>query len=289
MFREAAALALAVTAVSLPQQALAWGPVGHSTVALIARSYMTEKTTARVEQILAADPDKLTGPTMAEKANWADAWRTDHPHTFNWHFANIDIATADMRAACFGYPAQGPLASEGPADDCIANKVDGFSRELADPKTSDAERLLALKFLLHFLGDMHQPLHSADNRDRGGNCAPIDVGAERPSNLHAYWDVTVINGMTASPHALAAQLRTTITPAQKRAWERGDPRAWAMETFAVGKATAYSVPTTPGCEPNKAAITLPAAYEPMARQTISMQLQRAGVRMAKVLNAALDR
>lgn len=287
MFRILLAL-LAVMAVFVPQRSWAWGPVGHSTVALIARSYLTPRAQARVEEILAADPDTLTGRAMADRANWADAWRLTHPETFNWHFVDTEIDDGDMNAACYGFPVQGPLASAGPADDCVVNKIDAFSRELGDPKTSDAERLLALKFLLHFIGDMHQPLHSTDNHDRGGNCVLLNVGTEKPSNLHAYWDVAVISRMTTGPHAFAAQLRTPMTAAQKRQWERGDARAWAKETFELGKRTAYSVPTTPGCDPNVAPITLPDSYEAMARQTITMQLQKAGVRMAKVLNAALD-
>jgi hypothetical protein len=287
MSRILAAL-FAVLAFAIPQQSWAWGPVGHSTVVTIARSYLTPKAQARIEEILAADPDTLTGKSMADRANWADAWRLTHPETFNWHFVDIEIDDGDMKAACYGYPAQGPLASVGPADDCVVDKIDAFSRELRDPKTSDAERLLALKFLLHFVGDMHQPLHSTDNHDRGGNCVLLNVGAEKPSNLHAYWDLTVINGMTTGPHAFAAALRTTITPAQKAAWEQGDARAWALETFETGKATTYSVATTPGCDPNVAPITLPDGYEAMARKTITMQLQKAGVRMAKVLNTALN-
>jgi hypothetical protein len=279
---------LAVMAVFVPQQSWAWGPVGHSTVALIARSYLTPRAQARVEEILAADPDTLTGRTMADRANWADAWRLTHPETFNWHFVDTEIDDGDMNAACFGFPAQGPLASAGPADDCVVNKIDAFSRELGDPKTSDAERLLALKFLLHFIGDMHQPLHSTDNHDRGGNCVLLNVGADKPSNLHAYWDLAVIGRMTTGPASFAAQLRTPLTVRQKREWEKGDARAWARETFELGKITAYSVPTKPGCDPNVAPITLPDGYEAMARQTITMQLQRAGVRMAKVLNTTLD-
>lgn len=282
-----AAVLLAVLALLIPQQAAAWGPVGHSTVALIARSYLTPKAQARIEEILAADPDKRTGPTMAERANWADAWRVDHAHTYNWHFVDTEIDTGDMNAACYGFPDQGPLASEGPADDCVVNKINAFSRELADPKTPDAERLMALKFLLHFVGDMHQPLHSTDNHDRGGNCVLLNVGADKPSNLHAYWDVTVIGKMTTGPAEFAAALRTPMTAKNKRDWEKGDARAWARETFELGKVTAFSIPTTPGCDPNVTPIVLPDFYEAMARQTITMQLQKAGVRMATLLNKAL--
>jgi hypothetical protein len=289
MIRTAIIALLAVLALAVPQQSLAWGPVGHSTVVTIARSYLTPKAQARIEDILAADPDALTGKTMADRANWADAWRTNHPETFNWHFVDIEIDDGDIKAACYGYPAQGPLASAGPADDCVVDKIEAFSKELRDAKTSDAERLLALKFLLHFVGDMHQPLHSTDNHDRGGNCVLLpSADPAKPSNLHSYWDSTVISGMTTGPAAFAAKLRTTITPAQKRAWEKGDARAWALETFAVGKATTYSIKTTPGCDPNVAPITLPDGYEALARQTIALQLQKAGVRMAKVLNDALN-
>ncbi len=287
MFQKLALPLLAVLALSIPQPSLAWGPVGHSTVALIARSYLTPRAQMRVEEILAADPDTLTGKTMADRANWADAWRVNHPETFNWHFVDIEIDDGDMKAACYGYPAQGPLASAGPADDCVVDKIEAFSKELGDPKTADAERLLALKYLLHFIGDMHQPLHSTDNHDRGGNCVLLNLGEEKPTNLHSYWDNIVIGKMTNGPAAFAAQLRTTITPAQAKAWAKGDARAWALETFELGKATTYSVATKPGCDPAVTPIVLPDGYEAMTRQTIALQLQKAGVRMATVLNAAL--
>jgi hypothetical protein len=91
--------------------------------------------------------------------------------TEEWHFVDIELDNPNLDMACFNHPAvaQGVPASKGPKDDCVVDKINQFKAELSNSATPDAEKLLALKFLLHFVGDVHQPLHSADDHDRGGN------------------------------------------------------------------------------------------------------------------------
>lgn len=280
-------LVAAIWTLGFPVGALAWGYEGHEIVAAIARGYLTPQVRGRVDEMLAADPDMLTPHDMLAESTWADRFRSSHVETTEWHFVDIELDHPDLKAACFGFPAPGSLASEGPAHDCIVNKVSQFAQELANPATPAAERLLALKFLLHFVGDMHQPLHDADNHDKGGNCVLLSLGGPRLVNLHRYWDTTVVQTLGEDPQAAADTLTRRITPANKAAWEQGDSQSWAQEGFDLAKAAAYTLGSKPGCTPDPSPMTLPPGYDQIARDTAAVQLQKAGVRLAAVLNRAL--
>lgn len=282
--------AATLACVAFPTSALAWGNEGHETIALIARSYLTPDVRAKVDAILATDPDTLTAPDMASRSTWADAWRNSgRRETAPWHFTDIELASPDLRSACFGFPAPANPASAGPVQDCVVDKVREFSAELASPATPQSERILALKYLLHFVGDLHQPLHSSDNQDRGGNCVLISLAGARTVNLHAWWDTVVVGELGADPVALASALRARVTPAQVAQWRTGDTAAWAQEAFTIARATAYRVGSPPGCSTGAAPIPLPAGYDTAARAAAALQLERAGVRLAVVLNKALAR
>jgi hypothetical protein len=224
---------------------------------------------------------------MLSRASWADAWRSSHRETAQWHFVDIELDHPDLRAACFGFPAPAKPASAGPAEDCVVGRINAFAAELADPATLQAEKILALKFLLHFVGDLHQPLHAADNHDHGGNCVRLALGGPRTTNLHSYWDTIVIEALGSDPVALAAALRSQIGPADRARWERGDPKTWAMESFGVARTTGYAINSPPGCAPDAAPVALPAGYDAAAQKAAALQLERAGVRLALVLNRSL--
>jgi len=232
MHRLSTALFLALCA---PVPAYAWGNEGHEAIARIARSYLTPAARGRVDAILASDNDTLTASDMAARATWADVWRGSHRFTASWHFADIELEGGSLDAACFGFPPRQGLASEGPAQDCVVAKIEQFTR---DPATSDAERRLALKFVLHFVGDVHQPLHAADHQDRGGNCVRITLGGTRTVNLHSYWDTVVVGEIAPDARTLAVTLRGRITAAQISTWSTGSPRDWARESFTLAKSAA---------------------------------------------------
>lgn len=276
-----------LAAAAAPASALAWGREGHTVVAQIARGYLTPKAAAAVDALLAADTDAVTSPDLGSRASWADAWRKDHRETTEWHFVDIEIDHPDLASACFGFPASATPASAGPAKDCVVGRLDAFERELADPKTDPAERLLAFKFVLHFVGDLHQPLHAADNQDRGGNCVLLALGASRTVNLHSYWDTVVVEAIEPDAAKLAATLSSQITPADRKAWEKGDPRSWAMESFGLAKSTVYTFGSKPGCASDVAPIAPPDGYDDQAKAAVALQLKKASVRLAYELNRAL--
>jgi hypothetical protein len=279
---------------ALPQHALAWGDDGHKTVALIAQRYLTPAVKMQITAMLAADTDPLTKHDFASEATWADKYRDsnhrkDHyEETKRWHFVDLEISGPDMTTACFGRNAlpAGTLASNGDKMACVVDKIAQFSTELATPRLDPEERLMALKFILHFVGDMHQPLHASDNNDAGGNDVHVTVDGfahESKDDLHGFWDTQFVDVIAKPPAALANKLLANITPAQATQWAEGTLEDWAMEAFMFAKSDAYGNPPLSKSEPQR----LDANYATQAEKDIAEQLSKAGVRLASVLNKAL--
>ena len=149
---------------------------------------MRPEVTARVDAMLASDDgNALTAHDMASEATWADKVRDADVDgarlaTRQWHFVDIELSDGDVDRACFGHPTlpAGSAAFPGQPQECVVDKIGQFRAELAGTRTEAAERLTALKFQLHFVGDVHQPLHSSDDGDRGGNSKPVVGGVGQP-------------------------------------------------------------------------------------------------------------
>jgi hypothetical protein len=255
---------------------------------------LTRSAKSQVAAMLAADGDPLTPHDMASEATWADKYRdmdnrTKHyEQTQNWHFTDIEIDHPDLAAACFGRDPlpTGTLASNGPARACAVDKIEQFQGELKTPNIDAEERLFALKFLLHFVGDLHQPLHSSDNHDRGGNDVKVIVDGfshKSKDELHGFWDTQFVDGVATPPAALARQLLAQITPADAIEWTASSPEDWAMETFKVALVDAYGTPPLSKDQTQH----LDAGYVDTAEVDVRLQLSRAGIRLAHVLNTSL--
>jgi hypothetical protein len=289
----AAALTLPLL-IALPQLAFAWGDDGHKTVALVAQQCLTKSAKSAVDAMLAADTDSLTPHDFASEATWADKYRDEnqrkdhYKEIQNWHFTDIEIDNPAITAACFGrqpLPAH-TLASNGQPNACAVDKVEQFGAELADSATDAEERVMALKFIMHFIGDLHQPLHSSDNHDFGGNSVKVTVEGfkhTKKDDLHGFWDTQFVDGIAKPPTALAKQLLAEITPAQAAAWAQGKPDDWAMEAFGLSKGDAYGNPPLSKDAPQQ----LDSAYVTKAEQDVRLQLKRAGIRLAFFLNQKL--
>lgn len=111
-------------------------------------------------------------------------------------------------------------ASSGPAEDCVVDKIEQFEAELSNPKTAAPEKVVALQFLLHFVGDLHQPLHASDDRNRGGNSKTVQSSDLGSGNLHGFWDTQLVQALGPDPHAVSAKLIASISPVEKAAWEK---------------------------------------------------------------------
>ena len=273
--------------------AAAWGDLGHEVTGLIAYRHLTPRARDALDTLLASDADPLTATDFASRTTWADKYRNAHRETAAWHFIDIEIDQPEVAAACFNFPplAAGQAASTGPAQDCIVNKINEFFAELKNPATPPAERLLALKFLIHFIGDLHQPLHTADHQDRGGNCVALSPSPDgHDNNLHAFWDVGAVEALGHSAAQIAAVLDAQITMVDMQTWDSGDTHSWTMESFALGSKEVYALsqPATalPTCQA-PGAIALSPEYQARAAQDAALQLKRAAIRMAGLLNNAL--
>jgi hypothetical protein len=288
-------LALLLALLLRANPACAWGDEGHEVIARIAMHYLSPAVQARVQALLDTDRSGLVPDTgMASEALWADRYRdadrdTSRLHyeqTRQWHYIDLERAAPDLQAACFGSPPlpAGVPASAGPAAACVTTKVQQFERELRAPGTTHLERLCALQFLLHLVGDLHQPLHAIDDHDAGGNARRVAARGLRVGSLHYYWDVEFVRRAGPDSEALATQLWQRITPADLERWRRGTPEDWAREAFSVGLARGYG--SLPARERRRVQ-RLSDAYVEDATAAASVQLQRAGVRLALVLNRSL--
>lgn len=279
--------------VSAPS-AHAWGDEGHEVVALIASHYMTPAVLQKVNALLATDTSGLTATDLASEATWADYYRDSdrnttkvhYNETHNWHFADIEVPGGTLAAACYNFPAlNGQPASNSAANDCSVDKITEFAAELKSPSTSPAERLMALQFLLHFVGDLHQPLHSADENDLGGNSKSVTATGIAAGSLHHYWDTPFVEQISTNATTAANTLIAGITATQAQQWASGTPSAWATEANAIAASTAYGALPKPS---SSGVYKLSATYVKNSVAAVKTQLSRAGVRLAYILNNAVQ-
>ncbi len=266
----AAILVVAIaTSPSLQSPAWAWGSEGHRVIALIAADRLSIAARAEVSDLLGGD----ARTSMDEASTWADEIRSGRPETRPWHYVNIEISTS-------GYDA----ARDCRGEDCVVAQVGKDVRILADHQLAKPVRAEALRFLIHFVGDLHQPLHCADNHDRGGNDVRVVAGGEE-TNLHAVWDSDVVAALGQNPDQVASLLKAQITDDQVKAWSRGSSADWANESFEAAKRDIYSALAGEGA--TTAPIILPRDYAAGERSVAAAQLEKAAVRLAALLNRAL--
>jgi hypothetical protein len=255
-------MAVALACATMP--VYGWGPEGHSLVARIADAQLTPAARARVADILGS------GTTMASISSWADQIRRERAKTASWHYIDIPIdkPRLDMARDC----QQG---------DCVVAQILAERDVLRDPSATAVQRREALMFLIHFVGDMHQPLHSSDNKDKGGNNVHV-VLFDRPGNLHGTWDSGLLNRMPKEAELYPVLLQE----AQKRRkkYSKGSVADWAEESHKLAQKVVYGkLPP----EPPGTAEPLGADYEKFADPVIREQLEKAGDRLAKLLNDTL--
>lgn len=169
----------------------------------------------------------------------------------------------------------------------VIDKIDQFERVLLDHNVSREKRAEALKFLVHFVGDLHQPLHCADRNDKGGNSRIVFfLDQPRGLNLHSVWDTTILlhrkGRMRALQYAMA--LNRKISKEQAKQWQQGTVEDWANESHAVAVNVAYKGVPADGRPPR-----LDEVYVERAGDAIDQQLQKGGVRLAMLLNRRFDR
>lgn len=285
---------LALAGALSPAPARAWGDEGHKIIATIAYAHLTPGARERVDAILRDDTDTLSEPDIASRATWADKYRDSDRNTSKqryrltraWHFVDLEIDGPDLATACFDHPPATTPASQGPEQACVVDRINAFTAELRDPFPSP-ERTLAFKFLLHLVGDVHQPLHAADHHDAGGNGVLVLFGRRTVGEkLHAYWDTTVVRQLGKVPDEVAASLEQRFG-AQCNGWMQGTAADWAMESFGIARDFVYQIGEQTMDEHDQPAYTLTSDYQRRARDVAAEQLEKAGCRLALVLREAL--
>lgn len=262
------AVGLAGATLFRPTPARAWGAEGHKVVALIAITELTPSAKRQIQEMLGGD----LVDSMEDASVWADRIRPSHRETSPWHYVDIEITSG-------GYKAQ----RDCPGGDCVVAQIYKDADILRDRKSPSALRIEALKFLIHFLGDVHQPLHCADNHDRGGNKVHV-VAGRRHANLHEIWDADVVQALGRQPETVSGYLAANITETEKRKWAQGSAIDWANESFGIAKSEIYGRNRISGTMTD---LRLPQGYARSEDRIAAVQLQKAGVRLAILLNRVL--
>lgn len=248
------AIALNFAAVISPAQA--WGPIGHRVTGAIANENLSGVARANVKILLGTED-------LAEAATWPDDMKSDPADFWQntaspWHYVTVREGD-DYKG------------SDAPAEGDAMTALTRFTATLRDPKASPDDKRLALRFIVHIIGDLHQPLHAGGGNDRGGNDVKV-TWFGRSTNLHSVWDSVMIEQRSLSYSELAGWLSRSITPAQVIAWNDRDPSVWLHESIALRK-TIY--PTDPN-------LSWDYAYQ--HRAELDDRLKHAGIRIAAYLN-----
>lgn len=241
--------------------AYAWGPLGHAIVAEIAVDHLNPEAKRAVD-------DLLRDTNLFAAANWPDAIRSALPETDSWHYVNIPTGAA-------GYLASRDCRQ----DDCVVAKIVWFSAVLRDQHQSRAARIVALKFLIHLVGDIHQPFH-ASAVARGGNDIPVTFFGTaqcggHACELHEVWDESLIGHAQLGVHAYADLLEKMIAETRLEPGTE-NPETWANESFQLAKEATVPAGTDIG-----------QSYYDREWPILNRQLALAGLRLADFLNQDL--
>jgi hypothetical protein len=270
----------------LPAPAQAWGDYAHRLIAGIAQANLTPSARAEVQRILArgaaVDTPTCALKTIGDASVWPDCVR-GIPDRFAfsapWHYQNIDV--------CQPFA----ITANCPDGNCVTAQIPKQLAIAADRRASPAARAQALAFVVHFVGDMHMPLHVGDKHDRGGNDVRAAYGAKAPDrmNLHRIWDSDLAERALTEPPAVTS---TSIAAADRRTMAAGTIEDWAREGWDLSRTIVYpQLRDFPDSCPVKSEQrpVVDAAYIAAAEAPLRQQVERAGVRLAMLLNTALAR
>lgn len=251
----------AATAILLaPAPALAWGKTGHRVIAALADAQLSGLARAHVRELLGVE-------SLDEAATWPDEMRSDPSEFWQktaspWHYVTLNGITYDE------------APPEGDALEALAR----FSATLKSPHASLEDKQLALRFIVHLVADLHQPLHAGRCCDRGGNDVKVKWFG-RETNLHAVWDSALVDEQQLSFTEYAARLQRHTSDAEVIAWWDIDPRGWISESGQI-RDSVYPAGTDAKPFPD-----LSYSYAYRFTPVLERRLSQAGVRLAAYLNA----
>ncbi len=256
-----------------PGLGFAWGGEGHKIVCEIAFQNLNAEARGFLSQMRQADPERHA--SFSEDCVWADEARStsEFGFTATYHYVNIEPGSAgfDMARDC------------GTVAHCVTWAIPHYAGILADPVQPPLERARALKFLAHFVADVHQPLHASYAADRGGNSIDVsEFGAHL--SLHAVWDTSVLAIAGLRYPEAAVALADPIDQTDIAAWSNFDVVGWTNESFHFAETHAYRLRSgeriADGAE-------LGMEYQNRSLEVAKKQLQRAGIRLAFLIRHAM--
>ena len=269
-----AALAIVLAAASVQ----GWGPQGHRLVATVAANHLTPVARKNVTWLLGDE-------SLAGVAVWADSYLQGNNQTSYWHYVNIpaDGTRYDRDRDCPRQPGVSKGSRNDAWRDCVVDRIRYNEERLGNRALDRTDRAIALKFLVHLIGDVHQPFHAL-GVERGGNGIPVSVfgsrtcgyddGARFACNMHSLWDSELVAHRKRNDRAYVAELERQI---KARRWgASGSAAEWAMESHALAKAALLA----PGGDADE-------AYYRKHIGVIEERLALGGLRLAAVLNQAL--
>jgi hypothetical protein len=250
--------------------AAAWGDQGHKIVCEVAMRVALPSTRAEIRRLIKIDSEF---DFFSDACTWPD-----HPRKRpDEHFLNLPRTSTG-------------LASDncGGATDCVVTAIAKDFDVLSSKSSSQRERLASLKFIGHWVGDVHQPLHVSFKDDKGGNA--VNASGECHTNLHSVWDTClVLIALGEDVDAAVERLMATITPTKIETWAQSDPMDWANESFSVARRaeTRYCLQQGASCNAQIQGVKVDQAYINDNVPIVREQLQKAGVRLAHLLDKAL--
>jgi S1/P1 Nuclease len=264
-------IALAVL-FPISSDAWAWGDEGHKVICEIAFRLVQPNTRAEIKRLISTDERFAS---FSDSCTWPD-----HPRQrASEHFLNLPRDSDGLHSeTCPGASA------------CVVTAIKKDFEVLSSNNANQAQKLASLKFLGHWVGDIHQPLHVSFEDDRGGNS--ISVTGECGSNLHAAWDnCLVLKAVGEGVGEAATELLKSITQAEIQSWTQTEPKDWANESFAIAEQaqTKYCTRQGASCDKPVGKVTIDAGYVAANAPIVREQLQKAGVRLAHMLDTALGK
>jgi hypothetical protein len=261
--------------------AQAYWEYGHETIAAIAYKNVTPKVRDAIDRMLARSSlmETPTCParTIEEASVWADCIKTLGPrfsYAYSWHYQNMNICKPfDLKGACKDA-------------NCVSAQIDRDVKILKDAGIPLRERIQALAFLVHFVGDLHQPLHAGDKGDLGGNQAKAAYGIYAPDrlNLHSIWDGYLAERAISTPPSLVR----VYSPEERSAVWGGTTEDWSRESWQVAHDFAYGVAYGGDpCGPAPQRAMLDDAKIEKLIEPARLQVEHGGLRLARLLDEAL--
>ena len=258
----------------------AYWEYGHQTVAQIAQANMPAKARANMARLMRAalmvGTPKCSLTNIKDASIWADCIKGDNlrwGYTNPWHYQNVDICKPfDLKSAC----ANG---------NCVSAQIDRNFALLKNKNLPAHVRLEAMAFLIHFVGDLHQPLHAGDRGDRGGNDLKVSYGIMPGYNLHSVWD-----GLLADRSLSAAPTLVRLySPSERAMMAGGTTQDWSRESWQISHDVAYAraLDGDACAPPPKTPITIDEADVAASREALRGLAVRGGLRLARLLEDAL--